>query len=58
MTCPTSGKRARREGSPPGRTFSVLALLGGAAGLLVANWGLDVLVALGPRDIPRLEQRA
>ncbi|AKJ03282.1 putative permease [Archangium gephyra] len=50
-------------GATPGRIVRqllvesfVLALIGGAAGLLVASWGLDVLVALGPRDIPRLEQ--
>ncbi|MFE8599359.1 ABC transporter permease [Archangium violaceum] len=50
-------------GATPGRIVRqllveslVLALIGGAAGLLVASWSLDVLVALGPRDIPRLEQ--
>jgi predicted permease len=50
-------------GATPGRIVRqllvesfVLALIGGAAGLLVASWGLDVLVALGPKDIPRLEQ--
>jgi putative ABC transport system permease protein len=31
----------------------LLALLGGAAGLLVARWGLDVLLALAPPDLPR-----
>ncbi|OJT17558.1 permease [Archangium sp. Cb G35] len=50
-------------GATPGRIVRqllveslVLALIGGAAGLLVASWSLDVLVALGPKDIPRLEQ--
>ncbi len=32
----------------------VLATLGGAAGLLLAQWGTDVLKLLGPEDIPRL----
>ncbi|MCP3100065.1 ABC transporter permease [Myxococcus sp. K15C18031901] len=36
----------------------VLALVGGATGLLVSMWALDVLVALGPRDIPRLDEVA
>lgn len=35
---------------------ALLALAGGAAGLLLAVWGLDVLVALSPSDIPRLDQ--
>jgi putative ABC transport system permease protein len=34
----------------------VLAILGGVAGLLIATWGLDVLIALSPPDTPRLEQ--
>ena len=34
----------------------LLALLGGAAGLLLAWWSTDVLVALGPSDLPRLDQ--
>jgi len=34
----------------------VLALAGGAAGLLVSMWALDAVVALGPRDIPRLDE--
>ncbi len=34
----------------------LLALLGGAAGLLIAGWSTDVLVALGPADLPRLEE--
>jgi putative ABC transport system permease protein len=33
-----------------------LALLGGASGLLLARWGLAVLVRLGPRQIPRLSE--
>ncbi len=32
----------------------VLALLGGAGGLLLAWWGVDVLSVIGPRDVPRL----
>lgn len=31
----------------------VLAVLGGALGLLVANWGLKLLLALAPADLPR-----
>lgn len=34
----------------------VLALVGGALGLLLAEWGRDVLLALVPRDLPRLEE--
>jgi putative ABC transport system permease protein len=33
-----------------------LALLGGAAGLLLARWTLAVLVRLGPASIPRLDE--
>jgi len=32
----------------------LLAAAGGALGLLLATWGVDALVALGPRAIPRL----
>ena len=35
---------------------SVLALLGGAAGLLLAWWGVDLLRAACPADLPRLEE--
>ncbi|HSE36136.1 MAG TPA: ABC transporter permease, partial [Blastocatellia bacterium] len=35
---------------------AVLGLAGGAAGLLLAVWGLKILVALSPGDIPRLDQ--
>ena len=33
----------------------VLALLGGGAGLLLALWGIELLIKMGPRDIPRLD---
>jgi putative ABC transport system permease protein len=33
----------------------VLALLGGAGGLLLAFWGTNLLVSLGPADVPRVE---
>jgi putative ABC transport system permease protein len=35
---------------------ALLALIGGAVGIVLAIWGLEVLVALSPADIPRLEQ--
>ncbi|HZI09689.1 MAG TPA: ABC transporter permease, partial [Myxococcus sp.] len=35
---------------------ALLSLLGGGAGLLAAMWALDALAALGPRDIPRIEE--
>ena len=31
----------------------ILALFGGAAGLVAANWGLKALLALAPADLPR-----
>jgi putative ABC transport system permease protein len=34
----------------------VLALAGGAVGLLLAHWGTQALVAAQPADIPRLDQ--
>ncbi|HET9533131.1 MAG TPA: ABC transporter permease, partial [Blastocatellia bacterium] len=34
----------------------LLSLAGGVLGLLLAFWGLDVLIALSPQDIPRLDQ--
>jgi putative ABC transport system permease protein len=33
----------------------LLAVLGGAAGLLLAHWALATIVSFGPKDIPRLE---
>ena len=33
----------------------LLALCGGALGVLLAHWGIAALATLGPRDIPRLE---
>jgi len=33
----------------------VLSLLGGLAGLVVGSWGMDVLLALKPEDLPRVE---
>src|SRR5262249_53697554 len=34
----------------------MLALAGGAIGLLLALWGVDILLTLSPRDIPRLDE--
>ena len=34
----------------------ILSLFGGAIGLVVALWGVDGLRALGPRDVPRLDE--
>jgi putative ABC transport system permease protein len=33
----------------------LLALLGGAAGLLLGSWGVDALLALRPDDLPRVD---
>ncbi|MCW5969720.1 MAG: ABC transporter permease [Blastocatellales bacterium] len=33
-----------------------IALLGGAAGLVLALWGLDLLVALKPQNLPRFDE--
>jgi putative ABC transport system permease protein len=35
-----------------------LALVGGAAGWLLANWGVSALVALAPPDLPRVQEVA
>ncbi|HMJ06622.1 MAG TPA: ABC transporter permease [Chthoniobacterales bacterium] len=34
----------------------LLALLGGAGGLFLAWWGVDILRAFGPADVPRLSE--
>ncbi|MDO8677413.1 MAG: ABC transporter permease [Acidobacteriota bacterium] len=36
----------------------VLAAAGGALGLLVANWALDLLVSVAPENLPRLDEVA
>src|SRR5262249_31248525 len=35
---------------------SLLALMGGVIGLVIAWWGTDILVAVIPEDIPRLSE--
>lgn len=35
---------------------ALLAIIGGAIGVALAYWGLDILVALAPSDVPRLDQ--
>lgn len=32
-----------------------ISVLGGAAGLILASWGIEMLVALKPEDLPRLD---
>jgi len=34
----------------------LLAIIGGAIGVALAYWGLDLLVAIAPSDVPRLDQ--
>ncbi len=34
----------------------LLAAIGGAAGVLLAQWGAHALIAMGPREIPRLAE--
>ena len=36
----------------------LLSLAGGVLGLLLASWGIDLLVAYGPADVPRLHNVA
>jgi predicted permease len=36
----------------------LIALLGGIGGLLLAQWGTALLVAAGPREVPRLDEVA
>lgn len=35
---------------------ALLALISGAVGVALAYWGLNALIALAPRDVPRLDQ--
>ena len=35
---------------------TLLAVAGGAVGVLLASWGLKALIAIAPEDIPRLDQ--
>jgi putative ABC transport system permease protein len=35
---------------------ALLAVIGGIAGVALAAWGIDVLVALAPENLPRLDQ--
>src|SRR5215213_8744126 len=34
----------------------LLAVLGGAAGLLVATWGIDLLKSISPEELPRVQE--
>lgn len=34
----------------------LLSLTGGVLGLLLASWGIDLLIAYGPTDVPRLRE--
>jgi putative ABC transport system permease protein len=34
----------------------LLAVIGGVGGILLAVWGTDLIVALGPRNLPRLDE--
>lgn len=34
----------------------VLALIGGAVGFLLALWGIDLLISIAPKNIPRLDE--
>lgn len=36
----------------------LLSIIGGTAGLLLALWGIDLLVALSPSDLPRVKEVA